>query len=620
MNIHIRKIFSMAILLVFFQVNAQQIERIEPPFWWQDMHNQELQLLVYGKNISNLSVLVSDGEILSIIKTENPNYLFVNLNLANVTSNSFNISFKKGRKLVYSQKYELKKRRDKSAQRQGFDSSDAIYLLMPDRFSNGDKSNDSQADLLEKVNRNFDGGRHGGDIQGIINHIDYLKDLGITTLWSTPLLETNEATYSYHGYAATDCYEIDARYGNNNDYKRLAKILHQNNMKLIMDFVTNHWGDQHWIIKDLPAKDWVHYWENENISGFKRSNYRMTTQFDKHATQTDKNACENGWFDQTMPDLNQDNPLLLKYLTQNAIWWIEYANLDGLRVDTYSYNSKEAIAKWTKVIMQEYPNFNIVGEVWMHNQAQIAYWQKDSRIGEIDSYNSNLPSVMDFTLHDAMISMFNEDVQVWDKGMVRAYDNFANDFLYPNINNIMVFAGNHDTTRINEYYQGDIKKYKLALTLLLTTRGIPQLYYADEIGMRGNKEKNGDGDLRKDFPGGWATDTTNAFIKRNAYQADFYNFTKTLLNWRKHKKLIHYGDLKQFVPVNNVYVYFRLNENEKVMVVINNNSSKQTINWQNYKELLSNDQQGFDIISQQKIDLSKPYILASKTSMIIEFE
>ncbi len=620
MNIHIRKIFFIAILLVFFQVNAQQIERIEPPFWWKNMHNTELQLLVYGKHISHLSVRVSKGKILSVIKTDNPNYLFVNLDLANVSDDTITISFKKKNKLIFSQEYVLKTRKDNSEYRNGFSSSDVIYLLMPDRFSNGDNSNDSQDDLTEKANRKFDGGRHGGDIQGIINHVDYLKQLGVTTLWSTPLLETNEPIYSYHGYATTDCYKIDARYGNNKDYKRLAKTLHQNKMKLIMDFVTNHWGDQHWMIKDLPSKDWIHYWENENNSGFQRSNYRMTTQFDNHATQTDKYACENGWFDQTMPDLNQDNPLLLKYLIQNAIWWIEYADLDGLRVDTYSYNSKEAIAKWTKAIMDEYPNFNIVGEIWMHNQAQIAYWQKDSRIGAIDSYNSYLPSVMDFTLHDAIIKMFNEDKSLWNSGMIHGYENFTNDFLYPNAQNLMIFAGNHDTTRINEYLSGDVNKYKLAMTLILTIRGIPQLYYGDEIGMRGNKEKNGDGDLRKDFPGGWKYDINNAFISRDTLQKSYFDFTQKLLQWRKNKNVIHNGSLKQYIPVNNVYVYFRLNENEKVMIVINNNSSSQLIEWQRYKELLQENNQGFDIISEQKIDLSKLYLLQAKTSMIIEFE
>ena len=611
------------ILLSFFSLSifSQEIEKIEPPFWWTSMQQTELQILCYGKDIASFDVTLSAGKLIHLRKTENPNYLFILMDTAEMQSGTFQLFFQKNGKTIQTKNYELKQRIGNSKFRKGFDSSDVMYLLMPDRFANGNPRNDSHPEMVEKANRSFDGGRHGGDIQGIIDHMDYLKDLGVTTLWSTPLLEDNEPTYSYHTYAQSDYYRIDPRYGTNEDYKHLANELHENNMKLIMDYVTNHWGSKHWMIQDLPTKDWIHVWENGE-KGFQRSNYRMSTQFDQNASQIDAKACMNGWFDTTMSDMNQSNPLLLKYMIQNAIWWIEYANLDGLRVDTYSYNDKESIAKWTKAIMDEYPNFNIVAEVWMHNQAQMAYWQKDSKIGAIDNYNSYCPSVMDFTLHDALYVMFNEDEMEWNKGMMRAYENFANDFLYPDINNILVFAGNHDITRINDYYQGDLTKYKLAMTLILTTRGIPQLYYGDEIGMLGNKEKNGDGDLRKDFPGGWLEDAQNAFTerRRTAKQNEYHAFTKKLLQWRKMNKAVHSGKLLQYVPVDNVYVYFRQNDTDAVMVIINNSTKKQNIDFSRFTEGIRNANNGKDIISGKTIAFDKNSSLEGKTSMIIELE
>jgi len=428
-------------------VNAQ-IERMEPPFWWSDMQHHTLEILFYGKNIAQFEVSSTHIPVTNIKRTENPNYLFVSVDTKDVKPGKYTFDFLKNNKKQFRKIYELKQRKVGSALRKGFDASDVIYLLMPDRFANGNPENDSTLDTSEKVNRENPGGRHGGDIKGIINHLEYLEDLGITTIWSTPLLEDNEPVYSYHTYAQSDYYKIDPRFGTNDDYKQLSYEMQQKNMKLIMDYVTNHWGSKHWMIQDLPTKDWIHFWNDGDETGFKRSNYRMTTQYDPNASKTDATGCMNGWFDNTMPDMNQQNPLLLNYMIQNAIWWIEYADLSGLRVDTYSYNDKESIAKWTKAIIEEYPNFNIVGEVWMHNQAAIAYWQKDSKIGAIQDYNSNLPSLMDFTLHDAIMVMFKEETG-WDTGLQRAYTNFSFDYLYPNSNNILVFAGNHDTNRIN---------------------------------------------------------------------------------------------------------------------------------------------------------------------------
>jgi len=614
-----KKLIYIAILL--FSISTfSQVEKVEPPFWWNDMKNPELQIVLYGKNIAQYKVQISDDiPILNIRKTENPNYQFVTISTKNANVGTFTISLLKNGKVKQQIPYQLKQRRKNSALRKGFDSSDAIYLIMPDRFANGNPDNDSTEDTVEKVNRKKSGGRHGGDIQGIINHLDYIKSLGMTALWSTPLLEDNEPTYSYHTYAQSNLYQIDSRYGTNEDYKRLATEMHKRDMKLLMDYVTNHWGSKHWIIQDLPTKDWIHYWKNGE-KGFQRSNYRMNTQFDTNTSVEDAKACMNGWFDTTMPDINQSNPLVLKYITQNAIWWIEYANLDGLRVDTYSYNNKEAIAKWTKAIMDEYPNFNIVGEVWMHNQAQIAYWQKDSEIGKIDSYNSYLPSVMDFTLHDAILTIFNQDHANWFDGMIKVYENLSNDFLYPNINNILVFAGNHDTNRINEVYGDDFNKYKLVMTLVATVRGIPQFYYGDEIGMLGNRDKHGDGDIRKDFPGGWQGDTNNAFTNsgRTKKQNEYFNFTKKVFNWRKDKSVIHTGKTMQFIPQNNVYVYFRYSDDEKVMVIINNNSKAQEIDLKRFEEMIKDIKTGKDIISGKTISLENKLTIEGKTSMIIE--
>jgi len=604
---------------IFFSLSTfAQIDRVEPPFWWSDMHQSNLQIMFYGKDIALYEVSASKEVVIeNVLKTANSNYVFVTISTHGLSAGYYNFNFSKKGVKGFTRAYELKKRREKSAFRKGFDASDVMYLIMPDRFANGDPNNDSNPALAEKSDRSKPGGRHGGDIQGIIDHLDYIKDLGATALWSTPLLEDNDASYSYHTYAQSDVYKIDPRYGSNEDYKRLSEEMHKKDLKLVMDYVTNHWGATHWMIKDLPTYDWIH-----QFPGYANSNYRMTTQYDTNRSQIDWKYCVDGWFVSSMPDLNQSNPLVLNYLTQNAIWWIEYANLDGFRVDTYSFNDKEGIAAWTKGIMDEYPNFNIVGEVWMHDQAQISYWQKDSPIGAIQSYNSNLPSVMDFTLHDALMTVFDEEDSSWDKGMIKVYENFVNDFLYADINNILVFAGNHDTNRINEIYKSDLDKYKLAMTLVFTTRGIPQIYYGDELGMIGNRDTDGDGDIRKDFPGGWKEDETTAFTAagRTQDQEAYHSFTKKLLNYRKNKEVLHFGKLLQFLPENNVYVYFRYNEDERVMVVINNNPEGQELDLSRFAEGLAGNTSGKDVISGEQVNLNNSLKIKGKSSLVIELK
>lgn len=596
-----------------------QIQKVEPAFWWKGMKNPELQILVYGKDIAKNEIGLSDGvQIKDIQKVENPNYIFVTVNTNEINVPKFNINVKSGKKNLGSYTYELKQRNPNSANRESYSSKDVMYLIMPDRFANGDEKNDSSPNLTEKANRNLPNGRHGGDLRGVINNLDYIQNLGATAVWLTPVNEDNEKVYSYHGYAQTDLYKIDQRYGTNEEYKELSQKLNQRKMKLVMDYVTNHWGISHWMIKDLPTKDWIH-WFSDGENGFKRSNYKTTTQFDTNASEIDKKLALDGWFDTTMPDINQKNPLVLKYLTQNAIWWIEYAELGGFRVDTYPYNDKEAMAKWAKAITDEYPNFNIVGEAWLYSSAHIAAWQKDSKIGEAANYNSNLPSVMDFTLYSDLPKALKEK-DGWDSGMVKLYNVFTSDFLYPNINNLLVFFENHDTERFNEVFNGNPADYKLAMTLISTVRGIPQLYYGSEIGMRGDKNKGGDADIRRDFPGGWKSDKINAFnpSSQNPEQKEFYDFTQKLLNWRKGKGVIHTGKTKNFVPQNNVFVYFRYNEKESVMVILNNNDAEQTIDVKHFAESLSNFSKGKDIISGKEFSVKDNFKIPAKSSMVIE--
>jgi glycosidase len=610
-----KKLILLFLIIISVSVSAQ-IDKVEPPFWYENMTNNQVQIMFYGKNIAQNTVTVSNGVIITQVqKTENPNYVFVTIDLKNVTAQELMFTFKNGKK-SFNQSYSIKKRKENSRNRKSFDSSDMMYLIMPDRFANGNEKNDSDLNLQEKANRSLPGGRHGGDIQGIINNLDYLQSLGVTALWSTPMCEDNDKGYSYHTYGQSDVYKIDARYGTNEEYVRLSSEMKKRNMKLVKDYVTNHWGAEHWMFKDMPTYDWFH-----QFPGYKQSNYRMTTQYDTNASATDAKLCMDGWFVPSMPDLNQSNPLVLNYLTQNAIWWIEYADLDGFRVDTYSYNDKAGIAKWTKAITDEYPYFNIVGEVWMHDQAQISYWQKDSPIAKIQSYNSYLPSVMDFTMHDVFGNVFNEDNTNWNDGMFKFYENFVNDFLYDNPNNLLIFAENHDTNRFNYIYKNDLNKYKMAMTILATMRGIPQLYYGSEIGMAGDKGK-GDADIRQDFPGGWASDKNNAFTAsgRTAEQAKYFDFTAKVFNWRKSKSVIHNGKLMHYLPDNNVYVYFRYNDTESVMVVVNNSKDKQTVKLERFKESLASYSSGKDIISDANFDLKSELSIDGKSSLILELK
>ena len=593
------------------------IQRIEPPFWFSDMYNPELQILFYGKNIGHCQITIANSTAITQVKrTENPNFIFVTLDTTKITTPEIDFIFKLRNKSTFIQKYELKKRRHKSALRQSFDASDTIYLIMPDRFANGNGSNQNDSNSDEKYNRELAGGRHGGDIEGIIQHLDYIQSLGVTAIWCTPLCEDNEKEFSYHGYAQSDVYKIDPRFGTNEDYVRLAEEVHQRGLKLIMDYVTNHWGLEHWMINDSPSPDWIHHFEN-----YTQTNHKRSTISDTNASEIDRTICLNGWFVPTMPDVNITNPLVFTYLCQNAIWWIEYTNLDGFRVDTYNYSEPEYIARWTKAITDEYPKFNLVGEITMRNQGLLSYWQKDSPIGKIQNFNSNLPGVMDFALSDALQIVFNEDDDTWDQGITKIYDILSKDFLFPNVYNLMIFGENHDSKRLNHIYNNDIRKYKMAMVMLATLRGIPQLYYGSEIGMAGDQNL-GDADIRKDFPGGWEGDENNAFHPetRTECQNAYFDFTSKLFHWRQTNKAVHFGKTTHYIPENNVYVYFRHNSTQTVMIIINNYPEIMTIETNRFQENIGEYKTAKEVITNTKFDLSKSITIEGKSGLILELE
>lgn len=615
-----RKLYLFIISIAFsISTFALNVDRVEPMFWWVGMKNPNLQLLIHGNNVSQYQVSIKypGVKVTKVNKVENPNYLFVDLTIDSKSAKAgkFTIDLLQNGKTEGTYTYELKNRKPGSANRQGFSPADVVYLLMPDRFANGDPSNDNVDSQPEKANRTIDYGRHGGDIKGITDHLDYIKQLGATAIWSTPLLENNFDKYTYHGYAISDFYQIDPRYGSNDDYARLVDAAHQKGLKIIMDMVSNHGGIGAWWMKDLPMADWIHQWPT-----FTRSNHKAITTKDIHAAKCDVKLDQEGWFDTTMPDMNQNNPYFWTYYIQNNIWWIEFAGLDGIRMDTYPYNDRDAMAKWAKAIMSEYPKFNITGETWLHSSEDIAFWQKDA-VNSLH-YNSQLPTPMDFVMNDALAVCFNEQGNGWnEQGMSRLYNDISKDYLFANPNNLLIFAENHDTQRYNNTLKGDLAKYKMAMSFLMTTRGIPQIYYGTEIGMTGDKNK-GDGDIRRDFPGGWAGDSINAFNPqaRTSLQNSYYDFTAKLLNWRKNKEVIHSGKLIHYVPENDIYVYFRYNDKEKVMVVLNNNESAQTLKTDRFSEMMENYTSGEEVISGKTYTDLKSLDVPAKSAMIIELK
>ncbi|HKJ06745.1 MAG TPA: alpha-amylase family glycosyl hydrolase, partial [Flavobacteriaceae bacterium] len=499
-----KQLISLLMLMLTISINAQEIDRIEPPNWWVGMENSNLELMIYGKNISTLKPVIKNSNVkINMVKlTNNPNYLFLNLNLADAAVGKFTIGFNKNNKEKLAVEYTLKARKENAKLKEGFNSSDAIYLITPDRFANGNPKNDLVKGMLEeKIDRDNDYGRHGGDIAGITNHVDYIHNLGFTAIWPTPVLENNMKESSYHGYAITDLYKPDARFGTLEEYIELSSKLNQKGMKLIMDQVANHIGSEHWWMNDLPATNWLNF-QQKYEKGIKipNSNHRRTTNQDLYASEIDKKGMSKGWFVSAMPDLNQKNPLLATYLIQNSIWWIETLNLGGIRQDTYPYPNKQFMSNWAGAIMNEYPNFSIVGEEWSYNPLLVGYWQQGAN--NKDGYVSNLTSTMDFPMQSAIVQALNE-AESWDKGFVKIYEGLANDFYYPNPEAIMVFPDNHDMSRIHTQLKEDFTNTKMAIGYLSVLPRVVQFYYGTEILLNDSKKPGDHGLIRSDFPGGW---------------------------------------------------------------------------------------------------------------------
>jgi glycosidase len=607
-----------SLLFIFpYFIQAQTIERMEPANWWVGMHLNKITLLVYGKDIQNLqpSFQYKGVTLLKTDKVENPNYLFLTLSISpKAPVGTVKIAFKKNNITLLTKDFPLLEREKNSATRASFSQKDAILLVVPDRFANGDPTNDNTPNTFEKFNRSDESGRHGGDIQGIINHLDYIKSLGYTQIWNTPLLENNMYKYSYHGYAATDFYKIDSRFGTNEQFKTLVQEAQKRDIGLIWDVVLNHCGSEYYFVKDPPTKDWLNYPTTQ-----KRSNHLKSTMYDPYATDEDKRGYKDGWFDVTMPDLNQRNPFFASFLIQNTIWWVEYAGLSGFREDTYSYADKDFLAKWTKAILNEYPNFNIAGEEMTLIPEIAAYWQK----GKVntDGFQCYLPTLMDFLLTENVVKSLTTQ-NSWASPWREVYQGVGQDYHFPNPNNLLIFPDNHDIDRFYSRLNKDFEHWKLGIALYMTMRGIPQFYYGTEL-LFTNAQSGNDGQRRADFYGGWSGDTKNAITGENLtpQEKEAQKYFTQLLNWRKTATAVHTGKLTHFAPEkNDVYVYFRYNDQQKIMVILNKNSKASTLDLEAYKELISNTFKAKDIVSDKEIVVNKTLEIAPKTAMILEIK
>ncbi len=592
--------------------------RVEPMHWWAGMKDPNLQLLVHGPNIGETTPVISFPGITikKVHKADSPNYLFIDLVISSrVKSGIFAIRFNKNGKTVESYDYSLYERTRNAGRQKGFNSSDVIYLITPDRFANGDPSNDIVPGMREtKLDRSHDYGRHGGDIRGIINNLDYIRDMGYTAIWPTPLLENDMKESSYHGYAITDHYKVDPRFGTLGEYMELAYKCYTKGIKLIFDAVSNHTGSQYWWMKDLPFRDWINYPDT-----MQTTNHRRTTNQDLYASEADKKLMVKGWFVPSMPDVNQANPFLANYLIQNNIWWIEKLELAGIRQDTYPYSEKKFLEQWTCRIMKEYPNFSLVGEEWSTNPLIASYWQKGKQ--NMTGYNGCMKSTMDFPMQAALVQALTEP-EAWNTGLVKLYEGLANDFVYASPKDLLVFGDNHDMDRLFTQVKNDPALHKMALTWILTTRGIPQLYYGTEVLMQNSAKPGDHGLIRTDLPGGWEGDAVNAFTGRglNADQQANQQFVRKMLNWRKNKTVIHNGNTKHFAPDNGVYVYFRYNTKDMVMVLMNKNPGKISLDLSRFSEMLKNKTQATDILTGQVTKPGRTLDVNGRTALVLELK
>ena len=595
---------------------AMDVKKIAPSFWWAGMKHSELQILLYGDDLGSSDVTVSgEGVYLEeVVKQENPNYLLLYVDLSEAKAQTFHIQLKNGKKLLQIP-YELKARTRKGEDVKGFTSEDVLYLIMPDRFSNGNPDNDVVKGMKEtKLDRTDSFARHGGDLLGISNHLDYIADLGVTAIWLNPTQENDMEGGSYHGYAITDYYQVDRRFGSNEDFRDMVDKAHGKGLKVVMDMIFNHCGSENYLFKDKPSKEWFNFHSN-----YVQTSFKTASVMDIHASEYEKKIATDGWFTSVMPDFNQRNRHVARYLIQSSIWWIEYAGINGIRQDTHPYADFDFMSQWCKEVLEEYPYFNIVGETWLNNNVLVSYWQKDSKLAA--PLNSNLPTVMDFPLQALMNQAFDEETGEWGGGLYKLYDYQTQDLVYANPMNLLTFLDNHDTsrfTRTDEMAQ-DLKRYKQALVFLLTTRGIPQIYYGTEILMTGDKGK-GDGDLRKDFPGGWPGDVRNCFEAsgRTPLENEAFEFTRKLLNWRKGNPVIGKGTLKHYSICQGVYVYQREFNGKSVVVVMNGTDSPKELDLTPYKEILPAEN-ARDVLTGKQVNLEGKLTLEGRENLVIEF-
>lgn len=606
---------SLILATFCFKTKAQNL-KVEPPFWYANMPTEKLQLMIYGEGIGHYTADVQHEGITMVkqLSGDSPNYKFIYMEISpDVAASNFEVSLTNGEE-TKTINYELKARVKELKRNQGFSSEDVIYLLMPDRFANGNPNNDTVEGMLEPARREHPSGRHGGDIKGVTDHLDYIKNLGMTAVWLTPVFENDQTPEykAYHGYAATDMYKIDRRFGTNDEFVGFVKTTHDKGMKVIMDMIHNHIGDQHWWMKDLPFKNWVH---DQSVYG--NTSYRATVASDPYASKHDTDRLIKGWFVNEMPDLDQRNEQLADYLIQNTLWWIEYSGIDGIRMDTYVYPYKEYMARWAKEVLEAYPDFNIVGESWVETVAHESYWQQD-KPGENDGYDSKLPSVTDFQIHFAVRDAFNQGFG-WDSGLMKIYYALSQDRLYSDPMKNVIFLDNHDISRIYSTLGEKPENLKMAYAFLLTTRGIPQVYYGTELAFKAGPGSWGDGAKRAEMPGGWQGDARSVFTKegRTAEENAMHEYVTKLTNWRKTSDAVKHGKLVHFVPDNNVYVYFRYTDRERVMVIMNMNDSEVTISREKHIEMLRGFTFGMGVISGKNYDLTKDFSVPGKTTTVI---
>lgn len=614
----LKRIFlSLAALIGAGVVNAAgyQVSRVEPPNWWVGMKSPTLQLMVHGERIADLSpsLRYPGVRLVGTQRTDNPNYLFINLEVSRQASpGSLKLVFSRKGVAAVTARFALLERRQGSAQREGFGAKDAVYLIVPDRFANGDTANDVHSDMGDLTDRALPTARHGGDLKGMRDHLDYIQSMGFTMVWPTPLLENRQAQYSYHGYALTDYYKVDPRFGSNQDFKEYVAAANSRGIGVIQDIVVNHIGAGHWWMKDMPAPDWINY----RKQGYVPTNNRHSTVQDPHAAPADRQLFLDGWFDTQMPDLNQRNPLLARYLIQNTLWWIEYANLSGIREDTYPYADPQFLKRWSDTVLDEYPRLNIVGEEMHLNSAVLAYWQKGKH--NQDGYRSGLPSLMDFPVSDAVPAVLQEP-DGWDTGLGRLYELIAGDFVYPDPMNLLIFPDNHDRSRIFSVLKEDLDLWKTSMIFTATTRGIPQFFYGTEVLMKSPVVRD-DGLLRGDFPGGWPADNINGFTGQGLSQdqQDAQQTLRRLLNWRKRHSAVTAGKLTHYIPQACTYVYFRHDAAKSAMVVINKCASDSELDLTRFSASLQGRTRGTNVLTDQTVGLQQPLKLRARQSVVLD--